>query len=465
MKNKKVVSAFISSLLVLSLLAGCGKSTTESTDASKAPEATVVADSSTPAPTTPAPTTPAPTTPAPTVAVEKVTLTLLANQDWANNPIVKKAWDLYQEKTGNKLDIQGVPIDSWEKVMKTKFATGEMTDIVMYYGGYQLSAIQPEKNFVDMSAEPWVADLKDFVLPQVKVKDKVFGLPLWEGSVSGMLYNKEIFAKYKIAIPTTQEEFLAACETLKKNGVAPIYMAFKDTWPLLPQFGLDPLFKNDPTLLDKLNSNQAKFADVKEIKDMVAWYKMLADKGYLGDKFSTNTWDGQPAAIASGKYAMVYAWDTYIDSDLEKKEPGISAKIGLMPIFLGVNNEGTYEGPNAIATYVNKNSKHVEQAKEFIKFLAQTENLNEIYKDQKTQTYFNSVTTNAPTPQYLAAKESVDKLINASVQQNIIGYSQVEVVKPLQDLMLGGSKSVDQTVKAMDDERIKSAKAQKVAGF
>ncbi|OCT15330.1 hypothetical protein A8709_14660 [Paenibacillus pectinilyticus] len=441
--NRKIWSTLICTASVITLLVGCGKSTTESV-----------------AVATTVPTKAAASTP----AAEKVTLTLLANQDWANNPIVKKAWSLYEEKTGNKLDIQGVPIDSWEKVMKTKFATGEMTDIVMYYGGYQLSAIQPDKNFVDMSAEPWVADLKDFVLPQVKVKNKVYGLPIWEGSVSGMLYNKAIFAKYNIKVPTTQEEFLAACETLKKNGVAPIYMAFKDTWPLLPQFGFDPVFKKDATLLDKLNANQTKFADVKEMKDLVGWYKLLADKGYLGDKFSTNTWDGQPAAIASGKYAMIYAWDTYIDSDLEKKEPGISSKIGLMPSFMGVNNEGTYEGPNAIATYVNKNSKHVDQAKAFIKFLADTKNLNEIYKDQKTQTYFNSVTTNIPTPQYVAAKESVDKLINASVQQNIIGYSQVEAVKPIQDLMLG-SKTVDQAIKAMDDERIKSAKAQKAPGF
>ncbi|NOU77031.1 extracellular solute-binding protein [Paenibacillus sp. LMG 31458] len=447
MKNKKVLFTVISGLMTFSLLAGCGtKSPTPAADATATPKATAAA------------------TKAPEKTAEKVTLTLMANQDWVNKPMTQKAWKMYEEKTGNKLDIQAVPIDSWEKVMKTKFATGEMTDIVMYYGGYQLSAIQPDKNFVDMSAEPWAADLKDFVLPQVKVNNKVYGFPLWEGSVSGMLYNKDIFQKYNIAVPKTQEEFLAACETLKKNGITPIYMAFKDIWPLLPQFGFDPVLKKTPDLLDKLNSNQTKFADVKELNSLVAWYKMLADKGYLGTKFSTNTWDGQPAALTSEKYAMVYAWDTYLESDMEPKAKGSSSKFGLMPMFLGVNEEGTYEGPNAISTYVNKNSKNVEQAKAFIQFMAKPENLNEIYKDQPTQTYFKSVTSNKPTPQYTAAKESVDKLINASVQQNIIGYSQVEMVKPLQDLMLGG-KTAEQAIKAMDDERIKAAKAQKIPGF
>jgi raffinose/stachyose/melibiose transport system substrate-binding protein len=453
MKNKKMLFSIICCLMMFSLMAGCG-----SNNAAPTPAAST---SATKAPATPAPVATAEATQAPE---KKVTLTLLANQDWVSKPMVLKAWKMYEDKTGNKLDIQAVPIDSWEKVMKTKFATGEMTDIVMYYGGYQLSAIQPDKNFVDMSAEPWAADLKDFVLPQVKVKDKIYGLPLWEGSVSGMLYNKEIFQKYNIAVPKTQTEFLAACETLKKNGITPIYMAFKDIWPILPQFALDPVLKKYPDLLDKFNSNQTKFADVPELNNMVKFYKMLADKGYLGTKFSTNTWDGQPAALTSGKYAMVYAWDTYLNSDIEPKVPGASNKFGLMPIYLGVNEEGTYEGPNAIATYVNKNSKNIEQAKAFIQFLASTENLNEIYKDQPTQTYFKSVTTNKPTPQYLEAKDSVDKLINASVQQNIIGFSQVELVKPIQDLMLGG-KTVEQAIKAMDDERIKAAKAQKIPGF
>ncbi len=397
-------------------------------------------------------------------AAQKVTLTLLANQDWTNKPYMKAAWKNYEDKTGNKLDIQAVPIDSGEQVMKTKFATGEIPDVFMHFGGNGLDPFQPEKNFFDMSGEKWVSDIKDFALFQVKFKDKIYGLPLWEGTVSGLLYNKEIFTKLNISIPKTQTEFLAACETLKSNNIIPIYMGFKDVWPIFPQFALDSIFK-DPDLMGKLNSNQTKYADVKEFNDMLNFYKMLADKGYLGEKFSTNTFDGQARALGEGKYAMCYSWDGFLTTDVEPKYPGTSAKFGIMPSFLGANEEGSYEGPNACMTFACKTGKNAEAAKAFVNFLAEPENLNLAYKGQPTQTYFKSVNTNKPSEQYTEAKDSVDRLMLSSYAwAGIIGFDQVEMVKPIQELMLG-SKTVEETARAMDDVRMKSAKAQKAPGF
>lgn len=395
---------------------------------------------------------------------ESVTLTVLANQDWVTKPYIKKAWTNYEDSTGNKLDIQVVPIDSGETVMQTKFATGDIPDIFMHFGGNSLTPYQPEKNFVDMSDEFWVDDIKDYGLIQAKVKDKVYGLPLWEGSICGILYNKELFSKYNIDKPTTEDEFLAACETLKNNGVTPIYMAFKDVWPIFPQFGLDVIVK-DPDVLNKLNTNQIKYGDLDQFRSMMTFYKKLADLGYLGEKFSTNTFDGQARALGEETYGMVYCWDTWISTDLEAKYPGSMEKFGIMPIFLGVNEEGTYEGPNACLTYVPNKGKHVEEAIEFVRFLAQPENLNLAYDGEATQTYFKSVTTNEPSPQYIESKESIERLVNASVAwSSIIGFSQVEGVKPMQQLLLDDI-SVEETIQLMDEERIKTAKAQKAEGF
>lgn len=395
---------------------------------------------------------------------ESVTLTILANQDWANKPYMKRAWQNYEEKTGNKLDIQIVPIDSGESVMQTRFATGEFPDIFMHFGGNSLAPYQPDKNFVNMSNEKWVSDLKAFALPQATFNKKVYGLPLWEGSVSGILYNKKMFKKSGIKTPTTEKEFLAACETLKKNNITPIYMGFKDVWPIFPQFGMDVITKN-PSVLDKLNTNKLKYANITEFINMLSFYKNLAVKGYLGKKFSTNTFDGQAKALGEEKYAMAYCWDTYLTTDLDTKYPGKSKDFGIMPIFSGVNNTGSYEGPNACLQFVCKNGKNVEAAKEYLRFMAQPENLNIAYKGEQTQTYFKSVTTNIPSPQYVEAKKSVDSLITASTAwARIIGFDQVEMVKPMQDLMLG-NLSVAETAKAMDDVRIGSAKAQKAPGF
>ena len=48
----------------------------------------------------------------------------------------------------------------------------------------------------------------------------------------GVYYNVDIFKKYNIAIPTTWEEFLAACKKLKDAGVTPIANSLKDQWDI-----------------------------------------------------------------------------------------------------------------------------------------------------------------------------------------------------------------------------------------
>ena len=248
-----------------------------------------------------------------------VTLSIIANQDWVTKPYMKAAWANYEKVTGNKLDIQALPIDNWETVMKTRAAAGELPDIVMTFAGPVLDAMRPADNFFDLSNEPFVKDLKPFVLPQATYKGKIYGLPLWEGSVSGTLYNKDIFKKLNISVPKTQAEFWAACETIKKAGITPIYLAFKDIWPALPQFGLDPIARKYPGFVDKLNSNKLTFADVPEFTNLVGFYKTLVDKDYLGADFVSNTWDGQAKALGEGTYAMALAWDQYLYSDLEPR--------------------------------------------------------------------------------------------------------------------------------------------------
>ena len=399
-----------------------------------------------------------------TTTKEPVTLTIMANQDWVTKPYMKKAWENYEQATGNTLEFIVVPIDSGEQFMMTKFATGNIPDIFMHFGGYGLVPYNPEENFVDFSDEEWVNDIQPYVKDQAIINGKVYGLPFWEASISGMLYNKEIFSELDIAVPTTQTEFEAACETIKNADITPIYLAFKDVWPLLYQFAVDTMVVNTDTL-DKLNSNEITYADIPEFTAMVEWYKKMADNGYLGDKFTTNTWDGCPQAMGEGEYAMIYIWDAWVSSDLEPKYPGISDKFGLCPAFLGTPEQGTYEGPNVCLTFANKNSKNVDAVIDFVNFMANPENINIAFEDYATAPVFKSQTSSIPTPQYTKSKESIDKVGTASIAwPSIIGFTQVEAAKYIQDVMIG-NKTVEQCIEAMDKDRIESARAQQVPGF
>jgi ABC-type sugar transport system, periplasmic component len=451
---KKIISIILAFTMTAAVFTGCGKKaeTTTGGDAktteSAATEAAVTkaADDG-------------------KEASEPVTLTLYGDAGNVQRPFMQKIIKLYEEKTGNKIDVQGIESENFDNVCLMKFQTGDVPDLFLHQGGYSLEAYNPSANFVDFSNSAWVSDIVDSVLPTTKRDGVVYGLPFWEASYSGLLYNKEIFDKLGIELPKTQDEFNAVCDKLLDNKVQPIYLPLKDVWPLLYQYGMDPIFK-DSALLDQLNTNQTTYADIPKMGKMLEWYKMAADKGYFGKTYATDTWDYCMEVLGQGEAAMMYCWDTWLYSDYDSKSYTYAADdFGIMPAFLNTTDTGTFEGPNCNLMMANKNSKKVDAAVEFINFMADPENYNEAFSGFETAPVFKGQTTIKTTPQYDAAKDWIAQVGNASIANpNIIGFSSVDGGKCIQELLIG-NVDVKECLKLMDEERIRSAKLQQAKGF
>lgn len=399
-----------------------------------------------------------------TEASGQKTLTLYGNAGDLARPYMQNIIKLYEEKTGNKIDAQGLDQSNFESIALTKFQTGDIPDLFMHFGGYGLDAYNPEKNFVDFSDASWVSDIQPTVLPQTKRNGKVYGLPFWEASLSGILYNKKIFEQFSIAVPKTQTEFMAACQILKDNGVQPMYMAVKDNWPMLYQFAVDPLFYNSDNLA-KINKNEIKYADIPEMVQMAQWYKDMADKGYLGDTYNTDTFDYASEVLGKGEAAMMVCWDTWLYTDFDGSFDYVADDFGIMPAFMNTREQGSFEGPNCSLMLANKNSERVELAKEFIQFMATPENYNQAFDGINTAPCFNGQTTIKVTPQYSESAEWQKEAATPSTAwAEIIGFSQGDGGKALQELLVGNVDAAG-CIALMDEARIKIATAQNVEGF
>lgn len=89
-----------------------------------------------------------------------------------------------------------------------------------------------------------VADLTDmferdvyrdyFLEPAVSMVtfgDRIWGVPVENVSVAVILYNKELFERYRIEVPETYSELLEAAARLKSHGVIPFALANRTKWP------------------------------------------------------------------------------------------------------------------------------------------------------------------------------------------------------------------------------------------
>lgn len=173
---------------------------------------------------------------------------------WSQEPemervYMKRAVNNYEAATGGHIEIKSFPKDEFQKKIKNAFAGKESKpDLLLTYGGTNIDSIDPDKNLYDFTNAVWVDDLTDTSVNQAIYHGKIIGLPHWEASISGTIYNKTIFKKLHLRVPKTQKEFLEVCEVLKKNGITPLYMPFKESSMMLYQFPLDTIVGDSQTL-------------------------------------------------------------------------------------------------------------------------------------------------------------------------------------------------------------------------
>lgn len=377
------------------------------------------------------------------------TLTVWGSMD-LNRDYINKAFQRYEELTHNTLEI--VQIDKNkidEQLLSAIHGEIDMPDIFVSYGGTNIDAFSPNDNFYDFSDAEWVNDLTNTSINQTVYNGEIIGLPLWEASISGTIYNKELFKKYGIEIPQNQDEFMQACEILLSNGITPLYLPAKEISMLLYQFPLDTLVENSETLA-KLNRSEIGYEDIEGFETILNWYKTMADKGYFGNDYMNYDWNGMSPALESEKFAMMLCWDTWLYTGFE----GDASKFGLMPAFMGIPDQGVFEGPNLNLFMANKKSEKLDLALDFITFLADPYNYNVIFEGIYTAPVFKNQVESISTPQYLENERLIEKYYHSSTAWlRIKGFSQMDASYILEYISPDSDMTANECLKKMNESK------------
>lgn len=265
----------------------------------------------------------------------------------------------------------------WEQQSSSTFSDTYKTRLSS--GAEGLDVFTPERanypvlaeagQLLDISDKEYLANYTDGVIDSAMVDGKVYGVPVTANCYI-VWYNKDVFAQYDIAEPTTFEELEAACAVLKENDVVPMVAYPKSSAAQVAALFYHDLLCQDPDWLDKLTTGEAKWTDeasVAALEKLVEW----VDAGYILDG-SLSLDDTQAyQAFYQGQAAMLHNGTWSIDKVAEA-EPDF--EIGSFPFLAaeGTENRAQY-CPGSIWA-VAAESDNVEAAEAVLEWISQPEN-------------------------------------------------------------------------------------------
>ncbi|RED65517.1 ABC transporter substrate-binding protein [Cohnella lupini] len=361
-----------------------------------------------------------------------------------------------KEKAEKGIDVTyNLEVPSDANLLKTRLASGDAPDIFSFHAAFDGPIFEKGGYLPDLSGEPFVGKLIDTIRQVVTINDKVVGVPMESFSWS-YLYNKEMFDKYGLKVPTTLSEMKQVVETLKSNGETPFMLAYKEAsfpgW--LTQLSFESVVaKQSPDWWDRMNKGEASFSELKD-KGMFDIIDLVNGNG-TKRPLEVGADDGL-AKFANGEAAMLITGTWYADSIL-KANPNFKLGLGALPVNddpestmvnLAVSTTlSVYpESPNkAVATdFLN----YILDDKDSSAFFDQLK-FNKVAKDQQIETFPWTEQGN----QYV---ESGHSYLDQSIPQ-----SANEAIGKMSQSYFAGQISQDELVAEIDKAWKKSVQVQK----
>lgn len=369
MKPKKLL---IPSLLILIslLLAACG---TPAAEPQAASDTQAPAASEAPADAQPE-------------AAAPVTLTYLVDESQATQDTVNALVDAYQALHPNvTINIELRPGGTeGDNIVKTRLATDDMTDIFWYNSGSLLQALKPTETLVDLSAEPFIANVQEAFLPTVSQGGQVFGVPSGTAMGGGILYNKKIYQDLGLSVPTTWAEFGANNAKIKEAGITPVIQTYGDTWTsqLFVLADFYNVAQAVPTFADDYTANKAKYATTPAAMAGFTYLSEGFNDGWYQKDFATDKFDQGLNMLANGMGAH-YPMLTFALPAIAANWPDKINDIGFFaqPGADAAKNGATIWMP--AGTYIPKTTKNLDAAKDFLAFIASVEGVDAVNAKQQ----------------------------------------------------------------------------------
>ena len=214
----------------------------------------------------------------------------------------------FQQESGVTVFDNPIGHEDFKTTILVMAAGGDLPDMFSYWAGARTQFVVDSGRLMAID-DLWNANNLDAVVnPSVAA-----GATMYNGErylvpfgyhYAGMFYNPAVLAQAGITeFPSTWDEFLAMCETLKAAGIDPIALGSMNRWPAQFWFDYMLLRTAGPEYRAALMAGEASYTDPEVMRAMELW-KELVDAGYFVADANAYDWTDAADQVANGEAAM-----------------------------------------------------------------------------------------------------------------------------------------------------------------
>ena len=279
---------------------------------------------------------------------------------------------------------------------------------------------------------------------------KIPMLPLFSQG-HGMLVNEDLFKKEKLSVPQTFDELIEVCQKLKAAGYESPMMGYHDMnsgWCTSISYPYSHyLVKDNKQALNAINKLEPSSGEY--MRPLFECIDMLVKTGCINIDYCTtqitDNYNGVLLRFFKGDVPMMLVLNDVVSgtkkrelkSEHFQKNP-FTYRIYPTPI---TKNGGIFIRNSGVCLAVNSKSRQLEVTNEFIRFLAQTKELNNLANIKR----LIPITNNFSSDDFFAPMEKGEKVYANSL--GILDEASIQIREDCYSIA-NGTMSVDQAVES-----------------
>ena len=387
---KKLLPILLGSLLVFSLI-GCNSSlpqepATNETQKENEANETQKEDA------------PTETTEKETKSDEEVTLRILSAVDTVDQTMMQEFMDATE---GINIEYEYVTAADYPAKFAALATAGELPDVFWTQSGYYCDQIKEgllmdlseqlqsqshegDKAWKDTFVPELLLNLENIAVKGVGGMDSYnYGVPFGMTTVA-VIYDKALYDELGLAVPTTWEQFMSNCETLKNADYTAVSVQNNTCVDWFPRLFWDQYCRDELEEQGLTFEDGAMTFQTESVQEGLIQFKNIWDKGYLPASFMTDTLDTVNQLFIQGELVQLMITPDKIQYLVENSPESMQLATYALPGINGLPSRSL--GGASIIFAANANTEHPEEAVKLLKYITSKTN----FETNKALVYSNS---------------------------------------------------------------------------